>query len=59
MSNTNKPPEQKRLPDPTPDELKAIEQAKAENAELVAKGMFFNINDGIDKSLKNLTKRYR
>ena len=56
MSNTNKPPEQKRLPDPTPDELKAIEQAKAENAELVAKGMFFNINDGIDKSLKNLTK---
>lgn len=56
MSNTNKPPEQKRLPDPTPDELKAIEQAKAENAELVTRSMFLNIEDGIDKALKNLTK---
>jgi hypothetical protein len=52
---TDKPKRIKVLK-PTPDELKPIERAKANHAEQQSRGIFFNVKDGIDKTLKSLTK---
>lgn len=40
----------------TPDEAKKVEQAKARHAERQNRGIYLNVREGIDKTLKSLTK---